>query len=270
MQLLLSIAITLLLSLKGLLAANDLRVILNYGLPPSTGNSCTATEMAKVSALFTKSRNLRDGDISNSMKKSRQLTTTRYCSNACSTYPANRCFTIGCRRALSEGSEKEGNRKLLTCTQEINDMHTKLDNVRNTVSTSCKSFLEQKKRTIECFADVEHGLIEGIRVWDASGVGQNVFKEFVAPGGTVTICKNLKLSIESMNQPCVEDVSYMLTGPNNYNYTRNEWNPPYTLFGDDGIEYFGQNLPTIGTYNLVLIPDYNITKKKEFKVVVNC
>ena len=280
MQRLLSI-VALLLSLKCASAANEIRVIFNNGFAPSQASSCSASEMDKVKALFQPTRRyLRDSDISSSMtnetslsssEEARALTFGSNCKNICQGYADGNCMKNGCKgfRALSVDNHNEGNRNLLTCTEEKKAMHAKLDNVRDTTSPSCKNFLERSKRTIECYADFEYGQIEGIRVWTISSSGQTVLNPFVAPGGTVTICKSMYVNFESLNEPCVKDVKLRMTGPNNYVRDHDEMIPPYTIFGDDGTIFNGKYLPHSGTYNLVLTPDFDPAKKKEFKIVVN-
>lgn len=285
MQPLLSIA-TLLFSLKCTSANNEIRVVFNNGFAPSQASGCSASELAKVDAVFTTSRRhlRRDSDTSNSMtsetslsssEEARELLYLRACKNICENYHPGTCRAktcVGFRTLSSAVNNHEGNRNLLTCTEEINEVHTKLDNIRNSVSPSCKNFLEKGKRRAECYANFEYGQIDGIRVWTVSSSGQIIFNSFVAPGGTATICKSMKMNIESMNEPCVDDVNFRLTGPNNYLRDHDEWNAPYTLFGDDGTKFNGAFLSNTGTYNLALTPDYDPTKKKEFKVVVvnNC
>lgn len=279
MQLLFFIT-TLLLSLNCVSAANEIRFIFNNGFSPSTSSGCSDSELIKLDALFVNARrHLRRSDISitttsetssTSSDEARELTTLRNCADICEGYATGSCRKIGCKgvRGLSIDSKNDGDRNLISCSDELNAMHAKVDNLRNSVSTSCKNFLEKSKRTANCYPDYQYGQIQGLRVWKITSSGQTVFNPFVAPGGTVTICNSMRTNFESLNEPCVDDARLVMVGPN-YKDDHTERISPYTLFGDDGVNFQSETLPNVGTYTLTITPDADPSKNKVFKVVVN-
>ena len=278
MQLLLS-SFTLLLSLRCVSAANEIRVIFNNGLPPSQHSSCSESEYAKIDAVFTHRRYLRSNDIHPSPTSETSLpssvgtrsvqTNLRKCADICKGYVPRTCKKIGCvgYRELSSGDRNLAS----SCPDEINAMHAKLDALQKNVTVSCKSFLQFDGRRADCYADYEYGQIEGLRVWKRNSTGQYIYRNFIEPDRHSHICNGVKYSFESLNQPCVDTATLRLTGPSNYTHEKVETSAPYTLFGNMGSALNSRAFNQTGIYNLTITPDHDVTKTKKFSFKVwNC
>ena len=194
---------------------------------------------------------------------------TAYCSNVCAGIASGCCWKKGC---IGFRNLRTTDRDLLSCDDEINSIHAKLDAVRNKVTTaSCKLFLRKDRRISKCYPQYEYGQIEGMRVWNWTSVEERVPNNPVIPGGIATVCQNQKVAFESLNEPCVKNGTLTLTGPNGYNKTKLERALPLTLFGDDGVRFDVERLDSTGTYTLKITPDGIIDKTKKFTVkVVKC
>ena len=271
--------IILLLSLTCASAINEIRFILNNGFDHTQTSGCNSQEMDKINAAFQGRRlGLGSGAVGSSVKNetsslgARKLgSTSAICKNLCAGLAS--CIFKGCKRyrALSVDDEQKGSRNLMTCIDEINAVHARLDNVRNQVTTSCKNFLEKWKRRADCYSEFEYGQIEGVRVWKigtGSTPSQTIHTSMVLPGGSVTICKSMYVNFESLNEPCVKFAKLRMTGPNNYVRDHDENVSPFSLFEDDGAVLQGKYMPSIGTFKLQITPDSDSAKTKTFTVVV--
>lgn len=252
-------------------------------------SNCNDSELVtinKVFGVFSYRRVLRTRDIDSLSMSERSLqqppvigggkTTLSDCRSKCRFYAPGTCQATGCKgvRKLSADANEKSDRSLLTCTTEVDEIHAKLDYIQNlsTTSLSCKNYLEKSKRRSECYADYEYGQIEGVRVWNITSTAQTVVHSFVAPGGNATICKSLYTNFEALTEPCVSKAKLVLRGPNN-NLVRetHESVPPFSLFLDTGLILKGEYLKNVGTYRLIISPEYDSAKKKEFTInVVNC
>lgn len=264
----------LLLFINDASATNEIRFIFNNGFAPSANSICSDSELAKVEAIFTNSRFLRKVDSSSSTESEkslassggeRELTFLKECKNVCQNFAPSFCHSKGCR-GFGRGRNLQQ-----SCIDEINEIHAKLDNVEKLASTKCKNFLAKSGRRAQCYADFEYGQIEGIKVWKITATKSTEIKSFLAPGGSVTVCKGDPVNFESLNEPCVESVKFRLTGPADYLRNHNDSISPYFLFGDDGVVSRGVSLDTAGKYTLTLSPEADKSMEKQFIILVkNC
>lgn len=275
--------ITLLFSLHCVLAS-DIVFIFNNGFSPSQTSNCDSKELVQIDAVFTGlgRRFLRSSGINGLTMNETSLPSSvgerdlslRECVNNCQYYASGSCrarHCLGWGRALSNEENDKGDRSLKACDAELNEIHTKLDSIRNsnTVSLSCKNFLEKSKRLGDCYDDDEYGQVTGIRVWKVSSSGQTIVHSFVAPGTSATICKSLgDVGMESLNAPCVPWVKFRMTGTNNYVRDHDEGTPPFSLFGDDGFKQKGASL-NAGVYTLSISPENDPARKKDFTINVS-
>jgi hypothetical protein len=70
------------------------------------------------------------------------------------------------------------------------------------------------------------------------------------------ICDDRSISIKAVTDQCVDSVDMVLSGPNAYRFSKNEKNPPFFLFANDGDDIFGRTLAT-GRYTIAVTPDGN-------------
>ena len=194
---------------------------------------------------------------------------TAHCANVCAGVAAGTCWKKGCKNFRNL---RNTDRDLLTCDTEINSIHAKLDEVRNKVTTaSCKLFLQKDRRISKCYPDHVYGKIEGMRVWNWTSIEERVPNDPVLPGGSCTVCQNQRLAFESLNEPCVQNGTLSLLGPNGYNKTKLEKTLPLTLFGNNGVRFHVERLNMTGTYTLRITPNGLVDKTKKFTVnVVDC
>jgi hypothetical protein len=84
------------------------------------------------------------------------------------------------------------------------------------------------------------------------------------------ICNSLEMAIDAITDKCVANVRFVLTGPNQYAHTRNEYNAPYFLYGNSGTAVTGQKLSSIGVYTVSAIPNgrTELTKTIMFNVTI--
>ena len=256
-------------------AGNEVQFILNNGFPSSSGASCSSTEHSRISAVFSNRRALRGSDNSidnsTSVEGLRELTTLRECLNICQFYPTNACHKRGCTRSRDLVADEENDRNLqVSCTNDINNMHARLDSVMASVSTSCKNFMARDRRRANCFPDYVYGTVLGIRVWRISGSNQFLHTNFVAPGGTARFCKSMYFNIETLVEPCVQSVAYEMWGPN-VQRSHSEVEAPFSLYGDDGKVLKGKQLSTAGGYDVWMAPDHDWNKAQYFQIILdNC
>ena len=274
-----SIITTLLLTFECVSAINEIRFIFNNAFPPNADSGCfLASEIALIDQAFgSQRRSLRSKDIESTTSGTRSLQTKAHCKDICAGIAAGSCWKKGCVgfRALEVEDENEEGRKLqLSCPVEIGQLHTKLDAVRNQVKTaSCKNFLLREKRTASCYPDVVYGQIEAARVWNIISNTNQKVAATILPNGSTTICKSMKLNMEAMAQPCVQNVKLVLTGPNGYRLFKYEGMTPRALFGNNKFVFNNSTLPHAGAYTLTVSPDYinntDVSKVRSFNIIVD-
>ena len=86
----------------------------------------------------------------------------------------------------------------------------------------------------------------------------------------MTICNSLEMAIDAITDKCVTNVKFLLTGPDQYTYTRTEKLAPFFLFGNSGTAVSGQKLSTAGAYTVTAIPNgqMELTKTILFNVKI--
>ena len=279
----------LLLTFKCVSAVNEIRFILNNGFSPFNASGCfLASEVNAINEAFGyQRRSLRSKDIEPTSSEERSLqlfsgifydekTSTSYCKNICAGIAPGCYWKRGCVgfRALEVKDEKEDDRTLsdMSCSTEIDQLHTKLDAVREQVQTaSCKNFLSREKRSASCYPNVVYGQIEGARIWNITSDTIQSPVATILPGGNTTICKSMKLNMESLNQLCVVTTKLIISGPNGYKRSKYEGVTPMAVFGDTGTVFNAATLPHIGKYTFLIIPDGHESKQKSFTInVKNC
>jgi hypothetical protein len=90
-------------------------------------------------------------------------------------------------------------------------------------------------------------------MWDT--VNKNLYQ--INIGNGTKICLNMEFSIDAIaTSACTGyNVQFIVTGPNQYRYVHNEGQAPYCLYGNTGTTMYGKRLPTLGIYNVTVIPN---------------
>jgi hypothetical protein len=213
MQLLLSSVIAtslFILSQKNFVAAEDevivkermVRFLFNNGNTPSSSQTCTSQDNAKIDEIFkyrysrrylrsaenmvneTAARNYyltnettftNPPDFLVNGTVSRELQTyPRYCQNNCAGYKAGCCRATNCigyRRELKNEKFEHRDRDLQVadCSTVLTAIQNKLNNLvwNNQVSSSCKNYINAPIIKT-CTDDVVYGVLEGVKVWEVS------------------------------------------------------------------------------------------------------
>ena len=263
------------------------RTVFNNGRAPSSWENtyCTSTETSLIDKLFDLKKLLANAPVNiSSTEVTTSVTNTtgsrqlyiRKCKDYCKGVAAGTCRATNCvgyrRRDLKENSNGgHDERELQTgqCPAVVDVLNAALDAVQ--VSPSCRNYLDKSKRTTECFDDVVYGEIEGVRLWRVSFLWSSVLQERM-PSSGYSFCKSTLFTFESINNDCVDNVSMVLEGPNNYRYTNTRSYAPFTLFNDLlGLTMIGQRMYYAGDYTLSVTPDGFENKKKVFKFTLrNC
>ena len=267
-----SIISTLVLAFKCVSAENEIRFIFNLGLSETPTAGCHLESERKLiddalnSFSGRRSLGLFDGLFDGISEDERS--TTKRCADICAGIAAGTCWKKGCRgfRKLRNSSR---DLSYQTCFTEMNAIHAKLDAVITKVATnSCKTFLQRTRRTAKCYPDLAYGQIEGIRVWKNVKGALAMTDTVLLPHLSFSVCQYQKFTIETMNEPCVKSGTLSLSGQNKYNRTRIEYTPPFTLFGDDGVQFITDSINTTGVFDLTITPDFDTNKTKKFSVFV--
>jgi hypothetical protein len=221
---------------------------------PLASTSCTATDNAKIDAVFNPVRR----ELGTSPDSERALASLD-CKRTCARYVPGTCRVAGCsatsRRELSEAG---GDRELQvqpTCTDAMRSINAKLGALIDTygVSNSCRLAINSSNRRASCFDDVIYGVVEAVTLWNIGSSPPTVMANHME--NDMYICASTTFNIEARVNPCVDFVNFRLTGPN-YSRTHTEDGIPYSLFGDDDSNrMYGRKLSRTGWYNLVVTPD---------------
>jgi hypothetical protein len=246
-----------------------------------------------------------DHQIANENQNStRELRTfSNYCKNYCANYATGTCRATPClgyrRRSLNKsGNSTKDHAK--TCQEGIAATQIQLNELitKNSISDSCKLFINNITRTSTCYDDVVYGEVEGYRVWNltadsnvtnTSGNGNAygirapslLFESYTmnTVDGGYAFCQTTVFNIEIMTNACVDHAQITVHGPNQYHFDRKESYSPFTLFTSstttDNTDInqkskilLGQTLPYVGTYNITIVPDGIRTKTKQFDVTI--
>lgn len=234
--------------------------------------SCTATENVMIDDIF-KVPERRSLIRSRSMQYYRAFVDTRTCSKVCSGYARGTCRSSSW--PICNGFRRLNDERNLETSCEIllETYQSKLDTLRNNVSTSCSSFIgDRNSRTAECLDEIEYGEIVAARLWkiDSKATSNNTILQERLNATGYSFCKGTPITIEAINDPCVKEASMQLIGPNGFaTINRIEYEIPYTLFGDTHKAMRGKTLRHTGTYTLKIKPDNDFTKTKTWQFVVN-
>ena len=256
-----------------------IRFLLNNGVPLPNGHVCNASDIGFIEAIFNPSqrRNLHYESISGSLRGSSNNHTQREltyypptCKRNCAGFTTGYCQATNCKgyrhdRLLAYDTE---DRSLATCDEDIMSIHQQLDNLisSNVTSSECNDLLSAP-RNATCYDDVIFGEVQGFTIWKSADVDSIIRTN--APNGT-SVCRSISVNIEAVVNGCVDMVKFLLTGPNHYSYTQNEYKVPYTLFGDYNNNIAGRTLE-VGNYTLIVTPDNISTKKKTLTFqIANC
>ena len=73
----------------------------------------------------------------------------------------------------------------------------------------------------------------------------------------IKICQSMEFTIDAIaTSACLGyNLRFVVVGPNNFGHIRNEGKPPYCMYGNSGTLMYGKKLPTLGTYNVSVIPN---------------
>ena len=252
-------------------------VLYNNGVTTSTSGSCNDADLAKTQAVLEASglnstygkRQLRTvmndiDDMTESMLsttgESQRALWPRNCKNDCAGIATGKCQEVGCkgyrRRQLGENDD----RALLsgaafTCTQQVDYINAELNKLvtQNLVQADCKTLLS-KPRNITCFDDVIYGVVEYFKLWDSASYPYKAIYEYFTGQD---VCINKQIAIEAMTNECVDSLRATLRGPNGFYSDVYEWEIPYTAFKS--------TLPYVGQYELTVLPDDILSKKKILK-----
>jgi hypothetical protein len=87
-----------------------------------------------------------------------------------------------------------------------------------------------------------------------------------------TICNNIPWNVEAVMNPCVDNVNFTITGPNNYKYSRFVYVKLMCIFDffTFGLTSGGNNM-NVGTYWIEAIPDRFAYKERNLTLtVISC
>ena len=167
-----------------------------------------------------------------------------------------------------------------TCDGQVAEIHAALDDLilSNQISVPCQAFLTKSKRTSECFDDVVYGEILSFTFYNMNmyntrqrrPIKVTALQTNVATTG-FTICSNIAFNVEAILNPCVQSVTFTMTGPNGYQYTRADTGHPMLLFETataTTANFGGQHL-TPGEYHITARPDDYAYKERyvDFTVI---
>ena len=264
------------------------RAIFNNGVAPTEATFCDAIDALKIDNVFKpidRVRYLRDTTAAMTIDKEessevelshmhvdRELWPA-YCRNYCAGYVPGTCRYTGC-----VGYRRKDRRQTqeLTCSDHLQVMNTRLDELMAKVSPTCAAYLNPANRKIECFDDVIYGVVENFVLWKAPSLNRlsitnvltstiSLVKDVASLGAVsdgFTICQSDRINIEAVVNSCVELVTSTLTGPAGFTpITKKEEGLPYTIFGDELGVPMVSALPMVGTYTYTAVPD-NFDYKK--------
>ena len=294
--------------------------VFNNGESPNDTVYCSKSDNEKIDKIFQwksiNHRHLRrattdDYHTTNTNEAmTRELRTyPRSCKNYCAYYATGTCRATNClgyggrslgkigKSDTSGGNQAEKCKEGLTITQmKLNELISK-----NSVSNSCKLFLQNTTRTSTCYDDVVYGEVEGYRIWNLTSTNSNststinsngnaygqrssslLFESYTmntgsgssGGGGGYAFCRTTVFNIEVMTNECVDHAHITIRGPNQYHIDRTESYIPFTIFSSTTTDslninqkkqiLMGQTVPYIGTYNVTIVPDGIATKMKQF------
>lgn len=270
-------------------AARMVRVIFNNGVAPTEATFCNAPDTIKIDHVFKpieRVRYLRDtttavvkpnvvsSEVEADMHVDRKLWPA-YCKDNCAGYVSGTCRATNC-----VGYRKMDRRQTqtLTCTDHVQVINTRLNDVMTKVSSTCAAYLQPVNRKVECFDDIIYGVVENFVLWESTTVNKlsltsvdpltktfTLVKDLVSLGAVAdgfSICQYDRINIEAVVNSCVKSVTSTLTGPSGFAViTRTENKLPFTIFGDDMNIPMGRELPMVGTYTFTAVPD-NFDYKK--------
>jgi hypothetical protein len=155
------------------------RVLLNFGKPLSTDETCTLEEWNHINATITTvSQNQRrvlltDNDSSNGIKSRNLRFYPPTCRNNCRGFTKGSCLAINCKgyggrflRGLDDTNEntkvattgnQDKDRDLFyatSCNNQKSELKNWLNNLANEVSYNCSKLLKAQ-RNMTCFDDLE-------------------------------------------------------------------------------------------------------------------
>ena len=285
-----SILLTFIVFSGGASAENVMRFQFNNGIEVE-GLSCTDADMNKINPIFDNinpnRRNLRQINIISKDRpmdfemdiigqhniKDRELATAAECKNLCKGQTKGYYCrgTPGCdwyivRRNLA-GNMTERELQSTWCTSTANSINNQLNTLvsKKLVSLNCQKLLNAPRKTL-CVNDIIYGIVEHFNAWNAA---TDVMIQKDARDG-YTVCKSTRITFQAVTNPCVKFVLTELRGPNGYYKSNYEGTAPYTIFGNDGGDMYGQLL-ALGTYRITAIPDGDESKTKLLTfTVANC
>jgi hypothetical protein len=235
-------------------------VTFNHGV--SNGTECSAVELELITARVSEAANPAGGgesSLSSAMpavdNHHRQLWWNRLvqCTRPLMVYGDGRCGREAKR--LFRRHLKLRTRTLKRQDERASDtakFDAALDNVQPMLSASCQAFVET--RSIECrqVADCD---ITSLYVWNADKdkTKQQQHGVIDTDGDVLEYCDTMNINIEARTTFDVGNVAFELIGVDpDYSYASQDYQAPYYIFGNDGVDVWGQTLP-VGLYNFTAI-----------------
>jgi hypothetical protein len=231
-------------------AEQMVRVLLNNG-NEMRRSTCSAADYELIDQVVLASSSQRNRALPADLFTSR-------CTRNCAGYAKTTCRAIGCvgfRRDLQEDgltAEENGQRELLTCDDQISRINNGFNDLvsSNAVSTSCKNLLNAP-RNIACYDDTMLGEIVGFTAWNSNT--NKRLRTNISNG--YFMCTSYAVNIEAVVNSCVQEVSFVMTGPNGYYDDQLELVAPYSIFGDNHEGTMFGNQLSAGDYTLTATPD---------------
>jgi hypothetical protein len=278
-------------------AENMIRYLLNNGNLTGTSidTACNADDVAYLDFIFNinnlpklRSRLMKDieidvheldfeNDVINRNQERELAYFPPHCKNNCKYYAAGMCMATSCvgyRRELGGKANQTKSRGLqyqfaTWCENAAYQISGYLYfyRTRGYFSKPCMTLMALPMK-IECYNDIIYGVIESFSVYNSTP-STDILLKSAAPNG-LNVCSSTRIAIKAEANDCVASVQFTLTGPNAYNYARNESSSPFSLFSRSGLKLSGMVLP-LGTYKLSAVPDGYLQKKQNFTFnVVKC
>jgi hypothetical protein len=244
-------------------SARVVKFLFNNGSALPTGEKCNTADNALIDQIFnitTPVRNLRTEERDDPrLLQSISPTCRRDCAGQ-----QGWCRATGCTHVHMGGGREL---QTTTCADDIKDINRRLDalvSTPNAVSSGCKAVLKAP-RLPTCYDDIMFGVVEKLVLWN--GDTDTIIKSNVQSG--VQVCKSIGINIEVITNPCVDFITYNVTGNMGFSYSSHENTVPYMTFKPNSTlaatwdwkkDVFGRKNMRNGTYTLTVTPDGYVSK----------
>ena len=271
-------------------AERVIRFTFNNGIPLPGGETCTAADNLLIDAIFTRNTTVRYLESNSERHESRESPESGQhhrrtpiwptnCRQDCKGIADNMCKAQGCNGYRRLGGKEDSGRELITlpCVDEILNIDNQLDALitENKVSLGCQKILNSTRFPL-CYDDIIFGVVESFNVWN--GLTDELIQENATNG--FEFCKSIPFNIEVVTNPCVDFITYNVTGNMGFKFlNKTRLAPPYFVFNpgpSDPLpqgpgDIFGRANMRNGTFTVAVTPDSFWHKKKEFEFKLkNC